>query len=161
MRSIDAPLQGIAAEMWGQLFAGGIVSFINFGIHALITGFVILATRHTAKRTDHLHVFMRVTALMTVTLIALTCAHVIEIAVWSGYYHWEGLSFRSATPFEFAFENYTALGYGDPVPPEHQRLLGPITALNGLLLIGWSVAIIFEVMRMAEVQVGRVEEDDS
>ena len=32
---------------------------------------------------------------------------------------------------------------------------GPITALNGLLLIGWSVAIIFEVMRMAEVQVGR------
>jgi hypothetical protein len=35
------------------------------------------------------------------------------------------------------------------------RLIGPITALNGLLLIGWSVAIIFEVMRMAEVQIGR------
>ncbi len=28
-------------------------------------------------------------------------------------------------------------------------------ALNGLLLIGWSVAIIFEVMRMAELQFGR------
>jgi hypothetical protein len=103
---------------------------------------------------------MRVTALMTVTLIALTCAHVLEIAVWSVYYDFAGVSFRSATPFEFAFENYTALGYGDPVPPEGQRLLGPITALNGLLLIGWSVAIIFEVMRMAEVQVGRIEERD-
>ena len=146
--------------MWGQLFAGGIVSFINFGIHALITGAVILATRHTAKRTDHLHVFMRVTALMTVTLIALTCAHVCEIGVWAAYYDFAGLSFRSATPFEFAFENYTALGYGDPVPPESRRLLGPITALNGLLLIGWSVAIIFEVMRMAEIQVGRIEEKD-
>ena len=33
--------------------------------------------------------------------------------------------------------------------------VGPITALNGLLLIGWSVAIIFEVMRMAEVQIAR------
>jgi hypothetical protein len=158
MRSIDAPLQGIAAEMWVQLFAGGIISFLNFGIHASITGVVILATRHTAKRTDHLHVFMRVTALMTVTLIALTCAHVIEIAVWAVYYNFMGVSFKAATPFEFAFENYTALGYGDPVPPEHQRLLGPITALNGLLLIGWSVAIIFEVMRMAEVQVGRADD---
>jgi hypothetical protein len=28
-------------------------------------------------------------------------------------------------------------------------------ALNGLLLIGWSVAVIFEVMRMAEVQIAR------
>jgi hypothetical protein len=28
-------------------------------------------------------------------------------------------------------------------------------ALNGLLLIGWSVAIMFEVMRMAELQFGR------
>jgi hypothetical protein len=28
-------------------------------------------------------------------------------------------------------------------------------ALNGLLLIGWSVAVIFEVMRMAEFEVGK------
>jgi hypothetical protein len=146
--------------MWSQLFAGGIVSFVNFGIHGLITGVLILATRHTAKRTDHLHVFMRVSALMTVTVIGLMCAHVLEIGVWAAYYDFAGVSFKSAKPFEFAFENYTALGYGDPVPPEGQRLLGPITALNGLLLIGWSVAIIFEVMRMAEVQVGRAEEKD-
>ena len=50
--------------------------------------------------------------------------------------------------FEFAFENYAALGYGD-VCRRGWRLIGPITALNGLLLIGWSVAIIFEVMRDA------------
>ena len=146
--------------MWSQLFAGALVSFVNFGIHALITGVLILATRHTARRTDHLHVFMRVTALMTVTLIGLFCAHVCEIAVWATYYDFAGVSFKSATPFEFAFENYTALGYGDPVPPERQRLIGPITALNGLLLIGWSVAIIFEVMRMAEIQIGRIEEKE-
>ena len=60
---------------------------------------------------------------------------------------------EKAGPFEFAFENYTALGYGDAVAGGGYRLIGPITALNGLLLIGWSVAIIFEVMRMAEVQI--------
>ena len=147
--------------MWGQLLAGGIISFLNFGIHALVTGVIIEATRRMADRTDHLHAFFRLTSLLTITVICLMIAHVCEIGVWAFYYHLAGMSFRSATPFEFAFENYTALGYGDPVPPERQRLLGPITALNGLLLIGWSVAIIFEVMRMAEVQVGRAEEDDS
>jgi len=146
--------------MWNQLFAGGIVSFLNFGIHALVTGIIIEATRRAADRTDHLHAFFRLTALLTITVLCLMIAHVCEIGVWTAYYDFAGLNFRSATAFEFAFENYTALGYGDPVPPENRRLIGPITALNGLLLIGWSVAIIFEVMRMAEVQVARLDDKD-
>jgi len=146
--------------MWSQLALGGAISFVNFGIHAMVTGVIVEVTRRTAQRTDHLHAFVRLTSLLTITVICLMVAHVCEIGVWSAYYHFAGVSFRSATPFEFAFENYTALGYGDPVPPEGQRLVGPITALNGLLLIGWSVAIIFEVMRMAEVQVARLDDKD-
>jgi hypothetical protein len=146
--------------MWSQLLAGGLISLLNFAIHALMTGAIIELTRHTAKRTDHLHAFLRMTALFTVTMIALMCAHVVEIAVWGAYYTSAAIAPEVATPFEFAFENYTALGYGDPVPRAGKRLIGPITALNGLLLIGWSVAIIFEVMRMAELQFGRLEEKD-
>ena len=146
--------------MLNQLLAGGLVSFINFGIHALITGVIVEATRHTAARTDHLHAFLRLAALLTITMICLMGAHVCEIAVWSVYYDWEAAAPQGTTPFEFAFENYTALGYGEPAPPEGKRLIGPITALNGLLLIGWSVAIIFEVMRMAEVQFARLGEKD-
>jgi hypothetical protein len=146
--------------MWEHLFAGGIVSFATFAIHALVTGVIIEATRHTAKRTDHLHAFARMTALLTVTVVFLMMAHVCEIAIWAIYYNWEAAAPPGATPFEFAFENYTALGYGDATPPAGKRLVGPITALNGLLLIGWSVAIIFEVMRMAEVQFARLEDKD-
>ena len=49
----------------------------------------------------------------------------------------------------FAFVNYTTLGYGDVVPVERWRLLGPMTAMNGVLLFGWSTAVIFEVLRQA------------
>ena len=146
--------------MWSQLFAGGLVSFVNFGIHALMTGLVVEVTRRTAARTDHLHAFLRMIALLTVTMIGLMCAHVCEIGVWTLYYSYEGVAPAGTTPFEFAFENYTALGYGEPAPPEGKRLVGPITALNGLLLIGWSVAIIFDVMRMAQVQIGRLDDKD-
>ena len=146
--------------MWSQLLAGALVSFLNFAIHALMTGAIIVLTRHTAKRTDHLHAFMRMTALFTITMIALMGAHVCEIGVWALYYDFSGSTPAKTDAFYFAFENYTALGYGNPVPPQDKRLIGPITALNGLLLIGWSVAIIFEVMRMAELQFGRLDEKD-
>jgi hypothetical protein len=138
-----------------QLVAGGLVSLINFGLHALITGVVVVAARHTAAATDDLHVFARVSALLMVTMIALMIAHNIEIVVWGAFYAWHGVETSKASPFEFAFENYTALGYGDELPAPGFRLIGPITALNGLLLIGWSVAIIFEVMKMAEVHIAR------
>src|SRR5436305_15264900 len=107
--------------MWGQLFAGGIVSFLNFGIHALVTGIIIEATRRAADRTDHLHAFFRLTALLTITMLCLMIAHVCEIGVWTASYDFVVLKFCSATSFEFAFENHTGLVYGDPVPADSSR----------------------------------------
>ena len=53
----------------------------------------------------------------------------------------------AADPFYFAFVNYTTLGYGDVVPSAEWRLIGPITAMNGVLLFGWSTAVLFDVIR--------------
>jgi hypothetical protein len=141
--------------MLHQMATSGLVSLINFGIHAVMTGVIVVVTRHVAGRTDDLHVFMRLISLLMITAVALMIAHVIEVGVWAGYYSWTGVEAVNTDPFEFAFENYTALGYGDAVPNKGYRVIGPITALNGLLLIGWSVAVIFEVMKMADVQIGR------
>ena len=142
------------------LAAGGLVSFLNFGIHALMTVLVVVATRKTASRTDHLHAFARLIALLSVTMLALMVAHVLEVAVWAAFYGLAGFPIQETGSsrftggyFEFAFENYTALGYGDAVAGGGWRMIGPITGLNGLLLIGWSVAIIFEVMRLADIYV--------
>ena len=115
----------------------------------------MVITRRIAGTTDELHVFMRISALMLVTVVTLTATHVSEIALWAAFITVAGITAPNLTPFEFAFENYVALGYGDVVAGSGWRLIGPIMALNGLLLIGWSVAIIFEVMRMAELQFGR------
>ncbi len=60
--------------------------------------------------------FARVSALLMVTMIALMIAHNVEIAVWGAFYAWNGVETAKASPFEFAFENYTALGYGDELP---------------------------------------------
>jgi hypothetical protein len=48
--------------------------------------------------------------------------------------------------------NIATLGYGDVLPVERWRLLGPLTAMNGMLLYGWSTAVIFEVLRRTLVR---------
>ena len=141
--------------MLNQLFAGVLVSFVNFGIHAVMTGVIVVATRHTAAATDDLHVFARLSVMLMITVAALMIGHVSEIGACTAFLTLLGITIKNAGAFEFAFENYVALGYGDVVAGDGWRLIGPIIALNGLLLIGWSVAIIFEVMRMAAVQIAR------
>ena len=84
---------------------------------------------------------------MIATVLVLMAAHAAEVFVWSLAYLIVGIAPRGADLVYFSFVNYTTLGYGDIVPVEHWRLLGPITALNGVLLLGWSTAVIFEVLR--------------
>ena len=140
----------------GDLLLGCAISFVNFGIHAVMTALIVTTTRHTHARTRHRGLFLRLAALLTVTMIALMCAHVAEIGVWTMFLDLAGIKVTNTDTFTFAFENYSALGYGDALPSDAgRRLIGPIIALNGLLLIGWSVAVIFEVMRMAEFEVGK------
>jgi hypothetical protein len=141
--------------MLQQLLISSAISLINFGVHAVVTALIVVASHRIAAATDELHVFVRICSLMLVTLVVLMATHVVEIGIWALTYASLGIETEKAGSFEFAFENYTALGYGDAVAGEGYRLMGPITALNGLLLIGWSVAIIFEVLRMAELQIGR------
>jgi hypothetical protein len=141
--------------MGSQLLGGAAVSLANFAIHAIITALIVVATRHAPRATSESHMVVRLASLLTVTMVALMGAFLLEIAVWSGYYDLTTLELNKNNPyFAFAFENYTALGYGDALPIDGNRLIGPITALNGVLLIGWSVAVIFEVMRMAELSFG-------
>ncbi len=139
-----------------DLFIGLLVSFLNFGIHAVLTALIVVTTRRTESITHHFGIFVRLTALLTVAVSILMFAHIAEIAVWAAALDLMGVQIINVGVFEFVFENYTALGYGDALPKDvRYRLLGPVMALNGLLLIGWSVAVIFEVMRMAEFEVGK------
>jgi hypothetical protein len=142
--------------MKSDLFVGIAISFLNFGIHAVMTALIVVATRRTERHIHYFGIFWRLTALLTVTVAILMLAHIAEIAVWAALLDFMGVRIINVDAFEFSFENYVALGYGDALPKEvRYRLLGPVMGLNGLLLIGWSVAVIFEVMRMAEFQIGK------
>jgi hypothetical protein len=84
---------------------------------------------------------------MIATVLVLMGAHTAEVLVWAAAYALINAAPDSADLVDFAFVNYTTLGYGDVTPVARWRLLGPMTAMNGVLLFGWSTAVIFEVLR--------------
>ncbi|MFZ0064643.1 MAG: potassium channel family protein [Pseudolabrys sp.] len=75
--------------------------------------------------------------------------HAFEVGVWALTYSIVDIAPPRSGLMYFAFVNYTTLGYGDIVPTQRWQLLGPMTAMNGVLLFGWSTALIFEVLRRA------------
>lgn len=84
---------------------------------------------------------------MIATVSMLMVAHLVEVAIWSIAYSLVGATPQDTDDLYFAFVNYTTLGYGDIIPVARWRLLGPLTAMNGVLLFGWSTAVIYHVLR--------------
>jgi hypothetical protein len=129
-----------------QIVVGASVSAFNIVIHAFLTVFTVSAARNVASR-ETLHPWLRFEAIMIATVLVLMAAHTAEVFVWSVAYDFTGAAPDGADLAYFAFVNYTTLGYGDIIPTARWRLLGPMTAMNGVLLFGWSTAVIFEVLR--------------
>lgn len=84
------------------------------------------------------------------TVLVLLALHVLEIVLWAAAYRTmvpddELATFEQAVYFSFV--TFATLGYGDITLSESWRLLSGIEALNGILLVGWTTAMIFAVVQ--------------
>ena len=90
--------------------------------------------------------FRKNVAIMIVITFVMAAAHLLEIALWATAFCASGEVATFDTAFYFSAVNYTSLGYGDIVLSDRWRLLGPLEAINGLLLFGLSTAVMFAVL---------------
>jgi hypothetical protein len=135
-------------DMLRQFLVGGVVSLCNILIHALVMMAVVRVAQAAAAK-HRSNPSLLLAGVMIATASVLMAAHACEVVVWALAY----LIVAAVPPgtglVYFAFVNYTTLGYGDVVPVQDWQLLGPMTAMNGVLLFGWSTAVLFEVLRRA------------
>jgi hypothetical protein len=135
-----------AIRMSRQLLVSIAVSVCNIAIHAIVMAAVLWVARVASERVTSHRTFQLV-AVMTATVSVLMVAHIAEVVVWTFAYAIVDVAPPGTDLTYFAFVNYTTLGYGDVTPLPRWRLLGPMTAMNGVLLFGWSTAVIFAVLR--------------
>ncbi|QOG20329.1 MULTISPECIES: potassium channel family protein [Bradyrhizobium] len=139
-----------------QILVGTLVSVINIGLHALVTvAAVAIARRALLPHTERPR--LRLMGVMMATAVVLEIAHTLEVLVWAATYGIVHAAAAGSDLLYFAFVNYTTLGYGDITPVQEWRLIGPLTAMNGVLLFGWSAAILFEVLLKTLEHLGLTE----
>lgn len=130
-----------------QILVGSAASLVNLVIHALLLGIVAWTVRNLSLRDTRIPGFLQYTLVIVAVGTLLVMGHFSEVLIWAHTYDWVDATPPGTDLIYLAFGNYTTLGYGDVKPVEKWHLLGPMTALNGIMLIGWSTALIIDILR--------------
>lgn len=80
--------------------------------------------------------------LVSVVMMLLALGNFLQVAIWATLFMLLGEFTDFATAAYHSGVNFASLGYGDIVMSERWRMLGPIEAANGILMLGVSTALI-------------------
>lgn len=90
---------------------------------------------------------MKATTAVAAFVVVMFVAAIIEIWCWSALFLYVGAFDDMEPAVYFTTVSYTTLGYGDvTLGPEH-RQLSAICAANGIIMFGWTTALVFAVVQ--------------
>lgn len=129
------------------LGVGGATILCTILIHAIATiGIIHLIRRARLQGIAGVHFWVDVVLASAAAFIAFG-AHLIEAVVWALVFVLCGEFLHFSTALYHSATNYTTLGYGDVLLSAPWKLLGPLEAADGMLLFGFSTALLFAVIQ--------------
>lgn len=127
-----------------NLFLGLLVMALCLLLQSLL---MVLVIRYYARRLHHVESGTIWTSLIMVSsvMVVLVLGNLAQLSIWAALFLFLGefTSFRDA--IYHSAVNFATLGYGDIVMSEEHRILGPLEAINGVLMIGVSTAALTAV----------------
>jgi hypothetical protein len=128
-----------------RLIIASLIIIVTIAIH---TGAMLLAVKVAKRKVSRWkrRIGMEnIDGIVSVVLI-MFLASILEVWVWASAYlalnAIEGLE----RAFYFSMVTYTTLGYGDVVLDEQWRLLGGFEGANGIIMFGWTTAVVMAVI---------------
>ena len=117
--------------------------FVTTTIHA---GGMLLVVQMSALHQGPLTSGLKRLSLVSGVVILMFLASVLEVLVWAITY----LALNAIQGLEkalyFSMVTFTTLGYGEIVLDEQWRLLASFEAANGIIMFGWTTAIVIAVV---------------
>ena len=148
-------------RMWVTVGVGLLTLAACVAVQSIASVLVVRAIVALARRGLFGRGFWPGVVVLEVTTLVLSLSFLVQIALWAWVFvlcgefgDYDGAFYHSAV-------NYATLGYGDVVMSARWRLLGPLEAVNGVLMGGLAAALLFAVMtRLGEARRGRLPTDD-
>ncbi|KUJ79201.1 Ion channel [Microbulbifer flavimaris] len=85
--------------------------------------------------------------MVSAVVLLMFLASVLEVLIWAGAYLHLGLFDALEPAMYFSMVTFTTLGYGDLVLEEDWRLLASFQAANGIIIFGWTTAVVIAVVQ--------------
>jgi len=82
-------------------------------------------------------------------MLLLVIGNFVQIAIWALLFQLLGEFDYFSVAFYHSAVNFATLGYGDLVMSDEYKLLGPLEAINGVLMIGISTAALLTTFQDA------------
>ena len=86
---------------------------------------------------------------ISVVMILLVAGNLAQLVIWAMVFQFLGEFSTLSEAVYHSAVNFATLGYGDIVMSERHRLLGPLEAINGVLMIGVSTAVLITTFQDA------------
>ena len=83
---------------------------------------------------------------LIVATLAMLGGTLVQIMLWGGLFLWLGEFEQAYDAIYHSAVNFSSLGYGDIVMSRERRLLGPLEAVNGVLMLGMSAATLMAIV---------------
>jgi Ion channel len=111
---------------------------------------VFWCVRYCVRQTDHdpsRTGWPKTIRPLAVSMLALLIANVLQIALWGCLFVWLGEVEELYPAIYHSAVNFTSLGYGDVVMSQEWKLLGPLEAANGILMMSMSAAALTAILQ--------------
>lgn len=117
----------------------------------LQTVFLVVVIRYFYNHSDILDKGSLWSSLVVINgvMLLLVIGNLGQIAIWAIMFNMLGEFEEFGTAFYHSAVNFGSLGYGDIVMSEEHKLLGALEAINGVLMIGVSTAVLMTVFQSA------------
>ena len=83
-------------------------------------------------------------------VVILMCGHLAQVGIWAlRYYEWGELGSLGNSIY-FSLASFTTVGANELELTRTHRFVGAIESALGMLMFGWSTALLFEVTQRAD-----------
>jgi hypothetical protein len=128
--------------MFLQLVLALALASVTVILHAVGTVKIVLPLTCVRKSPSQSPEFTHPVWTLTRLVSLLLVLHLTEMTIWAAGFATFGLFSDFETSIYYSMKSYTTVGYGDILPEPKFRLLGPIEAAVGILMLGWSTSVI-------------------
>jgi len=129
--------------MLPAILLAAVVFAVNLSVQALAISGLLHLAGPAVRRLIARHDFWGRAVALEMTILVLLMTMLVQIGTWAVVFLWLGEFPDYQTSFYHSAVNFTTLGYGDLVMSENARLLGPLEAVNGSIMLGLSGATLF------------------